>query len=365
MTTYPYYRALAAAKILGIDYDIKNTYGVGDYLVHIAIHGGAMEPPTSQLAAYCAGTNGALYSFEALSDITASQLVLDATTFDEPFCVANVANSARTVSWRGVDDQREAEEVCYVSGLDDVLVALVVQELSAAGFVTDTPPLRFAGGDPQNIVNKNKNGSGVQLDLTKSLRRTFYADGDLSLASVINPGNRLPAFQNFGDAIKRACAQVPLSVPEVDVPPVIAATGPVDTSVSVAMRTPFAIDHTGAVDSTTDPREQLLDRVQALVATLPGERVMRATYGVPTSAALFEVNADAANDQLQRAVLSAVAEFEPSAVVSAVVATVNDALGMVDINVQVARTDTPGAETDTTRTVDVLVGGTVVSTPGN
>ncbi|MFH9731884.1 poly-gamma-glutamate hydrolase family protein [Streptomyces sp. NPDC017260] len=361
--SYPHYRALAAEKILGIDYDIKNTYGVGEYLVHIAVHGGAIEPGTSQLAEYAAGPNGACYTFMALSDVTASQLSLDALGFDEPFAVANVANSARTVSWRGVADLREAEEVCYVSGLDDILVALVVQELNEAGFVTDVPPLRFAGGEPANITNRNRNRGGVQLDLTRSLRRSFFAGGDLSLAAITNPASRQPAFYNFADAVNRAATQVPLTVPEPDVPQVITATGPRDTAVSVAMRTPFAIDHSGGVDTTTDPREQLLDRVQALVSTLPGERVMRATYGVPTSAALFEVDADAANDQLQRAVLSAVAEFEPSAVVSAVVANVNNELGMVDINVQVSRSDTPGAETDTTRTVGVLVGGTVVSTP--
>jgi phage replication-related protein YjqB (UPF0714/DUF867 family)/phage baseplate assembly protein W len=362
VTTYPYFRSLAASKILGIDYDIKNRYGVGDYLIFIAIHGGAIEPPTSQLAAYCAGTTGAYYSFEGLSDLTASALALPATTFDEPFCQVNVGNAARGISLRGVEDQRETEEVAYVSGLDDVLVALVSQELTTAGFIVDTPPLRFEGSDQQNIINKTRLGAGVQIDLTRSLRKSFYADGDLAQSAVNNPANRLPAFFAFGDALKRAAAQVPLTVETAEAPPVIQATGPSDNAVSVSMRTPFAIDHTGAVAATTDPREQLVDRVHALVGTLPGERVMRATYGVPTSAALFDVNAEAAHDQLERAVLDAVGRFEPSAVVSAIVADVNNDLGTVNISVQVSRSDVPGAEQDTMRTVGVLVGGTVVST---
>lgn len=361
---YPSFRYLSADNVLGIDYDIKTRYGSGEYLVHVAIHGGAIEPPTSQLALYCAGSAGAHSSFEALSDLKAAALALPAASFDEPFALVNVGNSARTVSWRGVEDQREAEEVTYVSGIDDVLVSLVTQELNAAGFVTDTPPLRFGGGDPLNIANKNRARAGVQIDLTRSLRKSFYAGGDLSSAAVANPDNRQPAFFAYGDAVKRACALVPLSVEVPEAAPVIRSTGAVDTSVSTAMRTPFAIDHTGAVAATTDPREQLLDRVHALVGTLPGERVMRATYGVPTSAALFDVNAEAANDQLQRGVLDAVQTWEPSAVVSAIVATVNSELGMVNVNVQVSRSDVPGAEQDTTRTVGVLVGGTVVSTPG-
>lgn len=364
MPDYPYFRSLAAAKVLGIDYNIKNRYGVGDYLVYIAIHGGAIEPPTSQLAAYCAGATGAYYSFEALSDQTASSVVLSAVSFDEPFCQVNVANASRAVSFRGVEDQREAEEVVYVSGLDDVLVSLVSQELTAAGFQVDTPPLRFEGGDPQNIVNRTRIRAGVQLDLTRSLRESFYAAGDLSQASVNIPANRLPPFFAFGDAVTRAAAQVPLGIDQEDVPPVIQSTGPVDASVSVAMVTPFAIDHTGAVAATTDPREQLLDRVHSLVGTLPGERVMRATYGVPTSAALFAVNPEAAHAQLERAVLDAVGTFEPSAVVSAVVANVDDENGAVTVNVQVSRSDVPQAEQDTSRTVGVLVGGTVVATNG-
>ncbi|MEU9050172.1 poly-gamma-glutamate hydrolase family protein [Streptomyces sp. NPDC048384] len=361
---YPNFRYLAADKILGIDYDIKNRYGSGTYLLHAAIHGGGIEPPTSQLAAYAAGDAGAWYSFEGLNDLTAENLALPAIAFDEPFCVVNTGNSSRTVVWHGVGDQQEAEKVTYISGADPVLASLIVQELNAAGFETDSAPVSFAGDDPQNICNRNRPRAGVQLDLSLTLRKSFYADGDLSAPATALPENRLPDFFAYGDAIRRACSQVPLDSDTDDVPPVITQPRtPDDQAVSIAMRTPFAIDHSGGVAATTDEREQLLDRVHALVGTLPGERVMRATYGVPTSAALFAINAEVANDQLQRGVIDAVAQFEPSAVVSAIVADVNEALGAVNVNVQVSRADVPGAERDNTRTVGVLVGGTVISTP--
>lgn len=361
---YRTFSDLAAENTLGIDYDIRNRYGAGNYVIHLAVHGGALEPPTSQLASYCSSTGGGFYTFEALREISAASLALDPVGFDEPFGVVNTANSARTVSWHGVEDQRHGEEVTYVSGLDTVLVTLVKNELTAAGFVVDTPPIRFAGDDPRNITNRNRMRGGVQLDLTRSLRAAFYAGGDLSQGSVTNPDNRMPAFFAYGDAVRRACAQVPQTpASEPETAPVIRAFGPREEAVSTAMRTPFAIDHSGGVAATTDPREQLLDRVHALVGTLPGERVMRATYGVPTSAALFEVDADAAYDQLQRAVREAVAAFEPSAVVSDITANLNRELGMVDISVQVSRADVPGAERDVTRAVGVTIGGTVVSTP--
>ncbi|MEW1922273.1 poly-gamma-glutamate hydrolase family protein [Streptomyces sp. NPDC088360] len=360
---YQNFRYLAADKILGIDYDIKNRYGTGTYLLHAAIHGGGIEPPTSQLADYCSG-GGAWYSFEALNDLTAPGLLLPQTAFDEPFCVVNTGNSSRTVVWHGTADQREAEQVTYVSGADDVLASLIIQELNAAGFTTDRAPVGFGGDDPQNICNRNRLRAGVQLDLSLTLRKSLYAEGDLSTAATALPENRLPAFYAYGDAIRRACALVPLEDGTDEVPPVITQPrAPDDQAVSVTMRTPFAIDHSGGVAATTDEREQLLDRVHALVGTLPGERVMRSTYGVPTSAALFAINPEIANDQLQRAVRDAVAEFEPSAVVSAISADVNEAIGSVNVNVQVSRADVPGAERDNTRSVGVLVGGTVISTP--
>ncbi|MFD9815123.1 poly-gamma-glutamate hydrolase family protein [Streptomyces sp. NPDC059080] len=360
---YPNFRYLAGDKILGIDYDIKNRYGTGPYLLHAAIHGGGIEPPTSQLAAYAAGT-GAWYSFEALNDLTAENLRLPSTVFDEPFCVVNAGNSARTVVWHGVENQRENEQVTYISGADSVLASLIVQELNAAGFETDRAPVSFAGDDPQNICNRNKPRAGVQLDLSYTLRKSLYAGGDLSTAALAQPDNRQPAFFAYGDAIRRACALVPLESDTDTVPPTITQPrAPSTQAVSTAVRTPFAIDHSGSVSATTDEREQLVDRVHALVGTAPGERVMRATYGVPTSASLFAINPEVANDQLQRAVLDAVAQFEPSAVVSAIVADVNEALGAVNINVQVSRADVPGAERDNTRSVGVLVGGTVISTP--
>ncbi|MFE5853217.1 poly-gamma-glutamate hydrolase family protein [Streptomyces sp. NPDC056500] len=362
--TYRNFRHLAADRTLGIDYDIKNRYGSGSYLLHAAIHGGVIEAPTSQIAEYCAGPQGAWYSFEGLNPLTAHALALIPTSFDEPYCVANVAGSLRTVTWYGVEDQIPGEQVAYISGEDAVLVSLIVHELRGAGLQTDRAPVGGAGDDPQNICNRNRLKVGVQIGLSLGLRKTLYSGGDLSAAAIAQPDNRQPAFFSLGDSIRRACALAPLPTTTVtDVPPPVSQLPRViDTArSSIAMRTPFAIDASGGFASTRDAREQLVERVHALVGTLPGERVMRATYGVPTSAALFAQNPAVARDQLQRAVTDAVAEFEPSAVVSAISADVIESLGAVNIHVQVSRADVPGAERDNTRTVAVRVGGTVVS----
>ncbi|MEU1816082.1 poly-gamma-glutamate hydrolase family protein [Streptomyces roseifaciens] len=362
---YPDYRSLAADTIQGIDYDLFNRYGQGAYLVHIAIHGGGTEPPTSQLAEHCAGAAGPYYSFYAKRARGNGELHIASTRFDEPLCVANVAKSTRTVAWHGYADNTTGELNSYVGGGDVVLRDLIVQALVRAGFSAQPAVASIEGTDPDNICNKNRMGAGVQIEISRSQRAAFYKDGDLTLPSIANPANRTQTFFTYTSAVLAAIAQAPLPVPaEVPRPSPLSSTRVLsDPTISKTMSLPFAIDHTGTVAFTTDPEQQLVDRVQALVATLPGERVMRATYGVATHQMLFAPDAVLADAQLQKMVTDAVARWEPSAVVSAIQSLTNENLGLVHVNVQVSRADVPGAEEATTRTVGIRIGGAVVSTP--
>jgi phage baseplate assembly protein W len=129
---------------------------------------------------------------------------------------------------------------------------------------------------------------------------------------------------------------------------------------SVTMTIPFSIDPTGAVAQTDDLQRQLLDRIQGLIGTQPGERVNRATYGVDSARLLFASD-QLASAQVQLAVRDAVAQWEPSARVTSISASVNDELGLVNLRVEVARVDAPGAESANSRIVSIDVGGTVSS----
>ncbi len=132
---------------------------------------------------------------------------------------------------------------------------------------------------------------------------------------------------------------------------------------SVTVVLPFSFDAGGAIATTTDERRQLLDRVQAVVATLPGDRVMRPAYGVKTTDFLFTMTSDLAEAEIRQAIIAGVARWEPSAVVQRVDIAVNDSLGLVDAQVQVARADIPGREQANTRVVSISEGGTVSESP--
>nr|WP_223186123.1 GPW/gp25 family protein [Streptomyces sp. CBMA29] len=128
------------------------------------------------------------------------------------------------------------------------------------------------------------------------------------------------------------------------------------------MAIPFALAADGSLAVVQDPAKATSDRVRALVGTLPGQRPMRATYGVPTSEVLFAPDPEVASAELQLMVRDAVTEFEPSAVITTVTPTIDFGLGLVTVDVGVGRADVPSAELDRYQTVSVAVGGEVAVT---
>jgi phage replication-related protein YjqB (UPF0714/DUF867 family) len=185
------------------------------YWIHIAIHGGGMEPPTTQLARYTSeldqqGTS-AFYSLVSTDraadngDDKRQPLHIAATKYNEPIALDMVAGSDRTVSWHGAPDQATAQPLTYVGGLDTELIRYVSEELEAAGFaVGRDAPEEIGGDDPANIVNKNRISAGVQLEINRSQREQFYRDGDLTDASINDPARRTEAFYRYAEAVSRA-----------------------------------------------------------------------------------------------------------------------------------------------------------------
>lgn len=131
----------------------------------------------------------------------------------------------------------------------------------------------------------------------------------------------------------------------------------------VTVTLPFALGADGTIATTTDQRRQLLDRVQAVVATMPGDRVMRPAYGVNTAAYVFAPSPELAEAEIRQTIVAGVQRWEPSAAVTRVDFEVNESLGIVSAAVQVSRADVPGRETANTRVVSIAEGGTVSESP--
>jgi phage baseplate assembly protein W len=84
------------------------------------------------------------------------------------------------------------------------------------------------------------------------------------------------------------------------------------------LRWPLGVDHTGALSLTTGPED--LDRsIHVILATAPGERVMRPEFGCRIWDLLFEpLNANTFG-LIAQAVRDAVAQWEPRVVLQQVV----------------------------------------------
>ncbi|HDR7429956.1 TPA: poly-gamma-glutamate hydrolase family protein [Bacillus toyonensis] len=160
----------------------------------LAIHGGEIEPGTSELAIKLAEKGGySSYVFEALKVSGNRDLHITSTNFDDE----NARNMARksniTISIHGY---RGEEEVVYIGGLDKELKMKFLIQLKKDGFSATEAPADIAGIKYKNIVNDNKKKAGVQLELTTALRKSFFENGDLSKLNRVNVTKKFDEFLN-------------------------------------------------------------------------------------------------------------------------------------------------------------------------
>ncbi len=140
--------------------------------VVIAPHGGGIEPGTSEIAEAIAADDLSFYAFEGTKSSDNGDLHITSTRFDEPRCVGLVGASPRAISVHGEDSQRQ---VVFLGGRDAETLKRLRTSLVAKGFRVEqheNPDLQ--GEDQANICNRSSNGAGLQLELSKGLRRSFF-----------------------------------------------------------------------------------------------------------------------------------------------------------------------------------------------
>lgn len=123
---------------------------------------------------------------------------------------------------------------------------------------------------------------------------------------------------------------------------------------------PFDLTSQGTVATTSDPNAIAETRIQSLINTYPGERVMQPGYGVDLQSYLFTPDIIENTDMIANDIRQSVATWEPTLNVVSItpVATMAD-VGIADINVEFSITNDPTFTPVLTATV--LVGGTVVN----
>lgn len=184
---YPNFRALANAREEGKDFSIA-CRNLASRVAVIAPHGGNIEPGTSEIARAIAGEDLSYYVFEGLLLKKNSELHITSSNFDEPRCLEVVQSSATALAIHG---ESGAQETVYIGGLDSVTGSNLAKALGEYGFNVGVhiDPL-LQGQTASNICNRGQSGSGVQLELSFGLRKSFF----ISLYDRLTPTSHLAHF---------------------------------------------------------------------------------------------------------------------------------------------------------------------------
>ena len=196
--TYPNFATLEQHERSGIDYSVLVRRAEPAFAI-VALHGGGIEPGTSEIADAIACQRWSFYTFEGLKRSGNSVLHITSTAFDEPMCLTLLGDTSRVVTIHGEESDDDGEGV-FVGGLDVDLGTSIGTLLRAQGFdVRKHPDCNLQGLDPRNICNRGTAGAGVQLELSRAVRETLFE-------SLTREGRKhpKPRFTVFVDAVARA-----------------------------------------------------------------------------------------------------------------------------------------------------------------
>lgn len=192
--------ALAAAEQLNVDYRLPIRYN-RSVTASIAIHGGAIEPGSSEVASEVAARcRHNYYSLEGIKSSGNSDLHITSTNYDEPKALALVAGMTYCFSMHGMADQSAGVAETYVGGLDTVNRDAVISALQGAGFTASNATSELDASSLANITNKTRRSMGVQLEMSNTLRASFFTGGSLTRATR-ETGVRTETFYKYVKAI--------------------------------------------------------------------------------------------------------------------------------------------------------------------
>jgi phage replication-related protein YjqB (UPF0714/DUF867 family) len=195
---YPDFDTLSANEIAGKAYRIAVRRAAARFAL-AAIHGGGIEAGTSELADAVAGDDLSFYSFEALKTSGNRDLHITSAHFDEPMCLTICGASETVITLHGEHTEADGEGV-FLGGLDEKLGATIQQALEDNGFtVRKHPDPKLQGREARNICNRGQSGIGVQLELSRTVRKEMFA-------SLSREGRKHPTarFFSFVDAMRTA-----------------------------------------------------------------------------------------------------------------------------------------------------------------
>lgn len=200
MTPYREFAELVLHTIKDKDYRFVIANQSADVTV-VTIHGGGIEPLTSELAAAIAGQQYNLYDFRGLRAQGNDMLRIPVARFDEVRLRSLMQRSQVGISIQGIPG---TDTTTHLGGSNKRLREIVRQHLEGAGFQTGGPVGVRASHDPSLFFNWPAQG-GVQIELTTALREQMVA-GPLKGFAWEDASRWQPLFHTFVEAVRAALA---------------------------------------------------------------------------------------------------------------------------------------------------------------
>jgi len=164
--TYSCFAELKGHEVLNKDYKISIS-DAGSGITIIAPHGGKIEPGTSDIVKKIATQRYNYYCFEGIKTEKNGRLHITSHNFDEPKAVKIISRSHIVVAIHACTGN---ERFVYLGGLDEMLKAVIADELESREIIVPWGHGKFKGLNPDNICNRGTNKKGVQLEITRGLR---------------------------------------------------------------------------------------------------------------------------------------------------------------------------------------------------
>jgi phage replication-related protein YjqB (UPF0714/DUF867 family) len=194
-----YYRSFAdllACEQEGRDYRIHMTARQSPVLI-MALHGGGIEPGTSEIAQCVAGEDYSLFVFEGVKDRGNWKLHVESEHYDLSQALRMAQKAERVITIHGC---REEDARVMLGGLDAEMRDMLCEQLVAKGFEAAASGRPGLGGTSAlNVCNRNRRSAGAQIEVSRGLRRQMFRDLDRSARKEMTA-----TFYNFCEAIRTA-----------------------------------------------------------------------------------------------------------------------------------------------------------------
>ena len=199
-----YYKSFSELKAdtkEGRDWQVNTKTTNNKDILVTAIHGGGIEPGTSELAKIISKKGDFnLYSFEGLLKSNNAKLHITSTSFDDPKLKDMVYKSNESISIHGIRDEKK---VVYIGGKDKDMSQSIQKELEKEGFNVEKSPNNINGRSSKNFINENDSGSGVQLEISTSIRKSFFKKDNLNRKTRENTNKYRDSIYDFAESVTK------------------------------------------------------------------------------------------------------------------------------------------------------------------